>query len=85
MALQNIITSPSRMDARSAETHRLSTISNIENALENDTYPPEQEKRLKRLLRILNDSASDNPDRKLAVLQVTVIPVLVSMGLIEES
>jgi ubiquitin C-terminal hydrolase len=83
MALENIVTAAERMDARSAETHRLSAISNIENALHSGSYDDDQQKRLKRLLKILNDSANDNNDRKLAVLQVTIFPVLEHLGVLK--
>ena len=82
MALQNIIATSANATRQSAETHRISAISNIENALIDHQYSPEQEKRLRRLLRILNDSANDSPDRKLAVLEVNVIPALVGLGLV---
>ena len=82
MALQNIIKTSGGADKRSAETHRLSAISNIENALVDETFTPEQRKRLKRLVRTLEDSAQDNPDRKLAVLEMNVIPALIGLGLV---
>lgn len=82
MPLQNIITSSANASRQSAETHRVSAISNIENALAQHTFTPEQEKRLKRLLRILTDAAGDNNDRKMAVLEMNVIPALVGLGLV---
>lgn len=83
MGLQSMLSGRARPE--SAETHRLSAIANIENALHHrDDLTDDQQKRLKRLLKILEASANDNNGRKFDVLQVTVVPVLVSMGLIKE-
>lgn len=84
MSLQNIISSSARANGQGAETHRLSAISNIENALETGGYPEQTTKRLRRLLRILRDSENDDCHRKLAVLQLNVIPALQTLGLVED-
>lgn len=82
MALQNIIRDSARADVRGAETHRLSAISNIENALSEHEFTPDQQKRLQRLLRLLKESATQNNERKLMVIQYNVIPTLVGLGLV---
>lgn len=82
--LQNIITASQRADKASAETHRLSAQSNIENALCHGDFTNDQTQRLKRLVRSLEAVACETSQRKIDLLQHTVIPTLVAMRLVED-
>jgi hypothetical protein len=85
-SLQQLVNQVTRIaSAASAETHRKSAESLLWNALHYGEFSEEATLRLRRLLVSVTSAETQPSSRKLELLQFTVVPTLINLGLAEEA